>query len=760
MTTTKMLSALFPLLFIIGVCHSHAVGQSEPLTDGEVSLAIEKAVTWLKKQQNDDGHWDQGSYSSGDRGWGGDTALVCLALLYADESPNSEYLSRALDWLSRQELSGTYAVALRAHALSRVGKGRFESTVRQDLRWLIRAAGPPNSPNEGAYGYTEEDSRSRWWDNSNSQYGVLGVWTATDVLKDSSELRGYWDSVRDHWLKTQLADGGWSYRGGDDATGSMTVAGIATLFVVLDRLESPSGKITEKLRNAIDGALDWLGREFTPDNPHGAQQWRYYYLYGVERAGRASGFKYFRTRDWFRVGARALVDEQESNGPWGNTSGTNAQRNTAFSLMFLCHGRAPLLFNKLDVTDDWAARPRDVAGLTWYAQSALERLLNWQIVTLDGSISDLLEAPVLYLSNRGDWEPSSAEIQKLREYCVRGGMLFCVAENASENFTKVFREIADRAFPEYRLTGVGKDHPLLSGDVQFPIEDAPLMLEVNNGVRTLMLLSTRDLGNTWSRFRTKGRLAKWYQLGLNVYLYATDRRIKTSRLQSTIIPEKAVETKRTIRVGRVKHSGDWSIEPYGWTRLTRYMNNVTGTRMLVSSSVDVSHSGLREQFDILHMTGTEPFELTPDEMSGLRLFLTAGGVLIGDAANGSQEFANSFERAMTQILRTEPVLVPESAALLKGSDIPDAVDLSGTTYRRSARQRTSVVRDRPALRAYSLGGRMAIIYSPLDISVGLLGTEVFGCAGYEPESALRIMRNLLLYGGLSTIEQSRVSADS
>ncbi|MGE3181314.1 MAG: DUF4159 domain-containing protein [Phycisphaerae bacterium] len=716
-------------------------------------------MKWLQENINENGHWDRGEYSSGNREWGGDTALVCLALLYADESPNAEYLSKALDWLANQQLTGTYAVALRAHALSRVGRGRFDGVIRNDLRWLIRAAGPPNSPNEGAYGYVEDDSRGNWWDNSNSQYGVLGVWTATEVLADPGNLSSYWDSVRDHWLKTQLSDGGWSYRGEQTATGSMTVAGIATLFVVLDRLESPSGRITEKLRDSLNAALDWLGREFTPNNPNGPGQWRYYYLYGVERAGRASGFKYFRTRDWFRTGARFLVDEQESTGAWGGDD-IGSQRNTAFALMFLCHGRAPLLFNKLDTSDDWASRPRDVAGLTWYAQTALERLLNWQIVTLDGTLTDLLEAPVLYFSDRKDWKPSSAEVQKIREYCLRGGLLFGVAENGSENFVASFKALAEAAFPEYRLTGVSQDHPLFSGGVQFPIEDPPLMLEVHNGVRSLMLLSTRDLGNVWSRFRTNGALAMRYQLGVNVYLYATDRRIKTSRLQSNIIQEKPVETRRTIRVGRVQHSGDWSIEPYGWVRLAAYLHNETGTRLLVSTDVDASHSSLREQFDVLHMTGTTSFELTQDEMQGLRRFLTAGGVLIADAASGSQAFTESFEAAFTQILKTEPVLVPENAALLTGSGLPDAVDLAGTGYRRSARQRASLIRDRPALRAYSLGGRMAVIYSPLDLSAGLLGTEIFGCAGYEAESVLHIMRNLLLYSSLSSIEQSRISADS
>ncbi len=44
-----------------------------------------------------------------------------------------------------------------------------------------------------------------------------------------------------------------------------------------------------------------------------------------------------------------------------------ALRNTAFAVMFLCHGRAPLMFNKLAHGPDWDRKLRDLSGLTRYA---------------------------------------------------------------------------------------------------------------------------------------------------------------------------------------------------------------------------------------------------------------------------------------------------------------------------------------------------------------------------------------------------------
>lgn len=738
-----------------------AIADADPpreVTDAGVAEAVDHAVEWLRAQQNPSRHWESTGEATESRYWAGDTALALLSLLYAGQSPNQSEISGGLEWLAAQKPTGTYVVSLRAQALSLAPGPRFRTVLRNDLRWLVDAAAPRAAPNAGAYGYLASDSDNGWWDNSNSQYGALGVWMATEAGVEFSGGRQYWELIRDYWLRQQESDGGWSYRKGSASTGSMTVAGIATLYVVLDRLQTGNLKDSQPVSRALDSGLDWLGQEFTPGNPRGDSRWKYYYLYGVERAARASGRKYFRSRDWFREAAADLLRSQQSNGCWPGTGGEMSElRNTAFATLFLCHGRAPLVFNKLEVGRDWDLYPRDVAGMTWYAQNVLERLLNWQIVPMEGPLDDLLEAPVLYWSGREGFDFSPAQVQKLREYCERGGLLFGMAVDGSQDFVTRFRGLAQQAFPEHAVRPLPPDHPLFSGSVQFPIANPPLMLEVHNGIRTLMLLCTHDVADSWNRFRARGNRERDFELGVNVYLYATDKGQKRSRLTSSTIPQRAVASERTIRVGRVRHDGAWSIEPYGWTRLARYLLNETASTVLVTSGVRLDTPGLNDEFDVLHLTGTEALRLSDAEQQGLRRFLTGGGVLLADAAGGSREFHASFEEILRRILKQEPEWLPEDVALLTGAGIPGAVDLSGAGYRRAARTGGAPLRDRPALRAFLLGQRYAVIYSPLDLSVGLLGTDVYDCRGYEPETSLRILRNCLLYAMLSKADQSRLS---
>jgi len=724
------------------------------VTDENVEQAIQRAVTWILAQRNDEGHWD-GDRGSGDLHWAGSTALALLSLLYADQDPRRDEMDDALEWLARQTLNGTYAYGVRAHTLALVPGKKFTSRLSDDLEWLTHAIWPRDSKEPGAYDYEGKGPQSGRWDNSVSQYGVLGAWMAADAGLSVDD--GYWELVGQHWMSSQKPDGGWGYMASNESSGSMTAAGLASLFVVLDQRYADQPKDAGGLLTAISRGLDWMGREYGPTNPRGDRDWHYYYLYGVERVARASGYKYFRNKDWFRGGAAFLLQEQKSEGYWRGTGDARNLWNTSFALMFLCHGRAPLLFNKLQHGPDWDNRLRDVAGLTRYVSKNFERLLNWQIVRLDGTMDDLMEAPVLYLYGESKWEFNDVEVQKVREYCQRGGMVFGVAGKDSDEFRSGFEALARRAFPEFPIRAIAAEHPLFSGDVQFPIDDPPLMLEVHNGVRTLMLLSKRDLANAWNKYSTRGRFAKDFQLATNVYFYATDKSTIRSRLQTPNIPLRKTEIERTIRVARIKYDGKWDLEPFGWTRLARYMNNEAATRLLVTSGVTLDSDALRD-FQAAYITGTEAFTLSDAESSGLKKFLNRGGTLLADAAGGSRKFTESLEEHVKTAQKREPRVLRPDSFVLTGQGIPGAIDLAGVTYRRSAR---SAARGQkyPRLKAIQTKRRIMVIYSTLDLSAGLLGTHAYDVRGYEPDSALRIMRNVLLYAGLPSSKKSELQRD-
>src|SRR5882757_6277188 len=80
------------------------------------------------------------------------------------------------------------------------------------------------------------------WDNSNSQYGVLGVWSCAEW---GIEIPGwYWKDVEKHWVTWQLKDGQWGYKKTDNLGSlAMTAAGIASLFVTADWNEPSQARI-------------------------------------------------------------------------------------------------------------------------------------------------------------------------------------------------------------------------------------------------------------------------------------------------------------------------------------------------------------------------------------------------------------------------------------------------------------------------------------------------------------------------------------
>ncbi len=744
LSRTQILAASI-LLFISVV----SAGADEvPLTDQTVDDAIQRAAAWIKSQRNEAGHWEHGEDTKA-RFWAGDSALALLALLYAGQNPRASDMQASLEWLAAQPMKATYTRGTRAHVFALVPGRRYRGQLQEDLRWLVRAVHPPSSAHAGAYGYLSmQEARGGWYDNSNSQFGVLGVWMATESGAHAGDLKKYWTQVEKHWLSDQRPDGGWAYQDQQNSTGSMTAAGLATLYVVLDHLHAGGGKQAQPLLDAIERGLDWLGRNFTTENPRGARQWKYYYLYGVERVGRASGRKYLRSVDWFRIGAAELLNAQREDGSWDSQL-----RDTCFALMFLCHGRAPLLFNKLDFGGDWNNYLRDVAGLDRYAQHAFERLLNWQIVSLDGNPDDLLEAPVLYLTGRDAWTPTERQVRRLREYCLRGGLLLAVVQQGGDGFAESMRSLAAAMFPQYPLAELPATHPLFTGQVQFSIPKPPRVLAVHNGVRTLVLVCTEDIARTWNRYRV-GATPREFWLGCNVYMYATDKRIVRSRLQTPAITAKPVKIRRTIEVARVRYAGDWNVEPRGWPRLAAWMNNTTATRLLVEPEVTLDSAALRD-FRVAYMTGTRAFKLTARERAGLRRFLANGGTLLADAAGGSTEFRRSLERELTALLGRPPENLRADHPILTGAGIAGARPLSNVGYRRAVRRPGRGKRP-PPLRAFVRGRRAVVIYSPLDISAGLLGTQVFGCRGYAPESALAVVRNMLLYASLSSGEKARL----
>ena len=72
--------------------------------------------------------------------------------------------------------------------------------------------------------------------------------------------------------------------------------------------------------------------------------------------------------------------------------------------------------------------------------------------------------------------------------------------------------------------------------------------------------------------------------------------------------------------------------------------------------------------------------------------------------------------------------------------------IKGVKYREKAKKIVGETMTSPLLKMIQEDGKTKVLFSPLDLAVGLVGQPIDGISGYQPESAMELMGNLLMYG--------------
>ncbi len=717
-----------------------------------MAKAIERARQYLWSSWAE-GHWPERGKPGVRTGsgyaaqHGGVTALCAYALLAAGENPQDARMKQTLQWLAQCEMHGTYARALRANVWGMLGRDSpYRLHLLADVKWLVDTV-----DGRGAYNYTPSPRRSgsiedpeAWkdlrYDNSNSQLAVLGVWAgATNGVEVPMN---YWQLVERHWTVDQNADGGWGYMHAQPSYGSMSAAGLATMFICFDNIyyrDFIECKANPAYPPTARG-LKWLDQHFSAtENPARGASHYYYYLYGVERVGLASGYKYFGQKDWYKLGASALLGRQHDDGGWGDLV------NTSFALLFLARGRHPVLFNKLEYPGTWNCRPRDLANLTRWVSRTFERPVNWQIIHLGVPVAEWHDAPILYVSGASAPKFSAQDLDKLRQFVWQGGVIFSEAAGNRAAFTLAMKKYYAQLFPEYELARLGADHPLFSRELQFPIRVTHGVSAVSNGVRLLAIHAPAEVSRAW-QLNNYATEADTFRLAANIYFYVTDKGILPPRGVARWPKQKNLPSLQSVRVARIRYEGNWNPEPLAWQRFAILMRNRHRVAVEISEPQGIGKLDA-SAWPAATMTGTNAFELTDEQKQALVKYVSSGGTLILDAAAGREAFAEAAEAQIRELLpggRYE--MVPRSHPIYTRSGPP--VETVGY---RSATRVSLLDPDKPRLRGVEYDGRMAIIFSRDDLTAGLVGYPCWGMGGYKPESAFEIVRNVLLYANGKTL---------
>lgn len=753
-------------------------GNDKPLTAEQVRRAIKLGIGALANKQLVTGGWPELRQDMD----GGLSCLVTLALINAGWRTDTPSAEKAFNYILGLPRQSTYVVSLRIMALSAADKqaNRFEATVRGDIEWLVDTQG-----NDGGWGYGSRGSG----DGSNSQFALLAL---NEAKRYSIVVpRSNWMLAKRYWFNVNAQDGGFGYQNAGRTTGSMTCAGIASLIIIEENLfnikkRSNGDKAiccsdpNSEFQKRIDRGFEWLAKRFTvygnPTSSNRQSPHRYYYLYALERAGRFAGRRFIGPHDWYRVGAKELVRTQKVGGSWQDSTKRgfgeeNALVTTSFSLLYLSKGLRPVVLGKYDHgADDYDLHPRGVHYLTRETEEDWDTKLNWQTVRANGAnVNDLFEAPVLFMSGRQAVGLTGEQKKVLKEYIENGGFLF--AEACQGNgcgpaaMDNSFRSLMVELFPDSNLEPLAPDHPIWTSQYKVgPNKEWPL-LGLQACCRTSVVYCPANLTCYWSLSRPgvknddsvnprlQKRIEYCKRLGINVVTYATGRQVD-DKLGTKVVNDKAVSvlSDRALVLPKLSHNGGDDDAPNAWGKVLQELATNEGLEIKTKKTMvgPIPKSLADHPFIFLH--GRNKISFTPEQRTAIRNYLEMGGLLFADSICASDAFSNSFRLEIKQIIGSRLSPIPVEHELWNSQKYGDPIS---KLKLRMKNPNAPGGFDEPVevapkfFEGIEFNGRLAVVFSPYDLSCALENKSVSNCSGYIRDDAMRIGRKIVLYSLLS-----------
>lgn len=785
-------------LLLTVVLTSTTAARAQPLDDAtlrqRVLTSIDRAQEFLISQQIGDGSFEPnlGRWKIGV------SSLALLALLNSGLPADHPAVAKGLGYLRSADLPDqTYELSMMIMALAAAGDPRDVGRIGQ-LADRLAASQHRDDAGRGAWGYGHGGAFEGWWDNSNTQFALLALREAAYAGVPIDDR--VWSDAQEHWMRhrsSQLPGGrpiSWSYQTNrPEGTGSMTVAGVASLTITSGFLRNMGGEGADgaidccavdqndvEVQQAIEGGVRWLADHFRVTSNPGDNNWLLYYIYGLERAGRLTGMRFFGDHDWYREGARHLVSTQDVRfGSWISQGDGDAIAGTSFALLFLSKGLSPVLINKIKfgplhpdthIVDPgfWNVHTRDISNLTEFisGREKWPRLVTWQVLDLklateSEGVAALLQAPVQYLC--GSESPnglSDAEATLLREYILQGGFLFAVQGCGSAVFEDGFRDLVKRMFPEpeYDLKPLPATHDIYRSEYVFE-KNPPELWGVDIGCRTAIVYAPYDHACRWDRWMkydpprrpvaVKSQIAKSMNIGVNVIAYATGRELADKLESPSLVKlneDDPLNRGRTV-IARLRHTGGFDTARNALKHIRLALESVGVDLSPLAPTVPATDPSLFD-YPLIYMHGRKNFALTQEERDQLRAYLENGGFLFADACCGIPQFDASFRKLVEQMYGRPLESIPVDHELFNNSlgydirvvqrRIPEG-GAGGALVQQESR-------GAPILEGIDIGGRYAIVYSKYDLSCALERQTTVSCSGYPTEDAAKIAVNIVLYG--------------
>ena len=406
---------------------------------------------------------------------------------------------------------------------------------------------------------------------------------------------------------------------------------------------------------------------------------------------------------------------------------------------------------------DWNLCPGDLQQLMRAASDRLGVAYGADSFSLAAFDGDPAKMPLLFFSGVRTIKFSAPELELLRRYVLRGGMI--VADNIAGGpyFYQSFREAMEKAFPELSFRVLPEDHPLYHimvdvNQVTYPrnlTSHQPLLEGLYVYSRVGVLLSKYGLGCGWDGHEVPLlRQAIYYdvgsanKIGLNIAGYAVGyARIGRAEAKPELFG--ALDEKHPTDefvFAQIKHDGAWNIESGGASRLLQELRKDTSLRVsLKRLPVRPGHDDL-SSFTFLYLSGLDDFHWDASALSALKRFLDAGGTLLINNGLGLRTFDAAVRRELKLLLPGATL-----ASLPSGHPVFNSVfKLTGAAFTPAAAAARPGLAE-PYLEGISLNGDVKVIYSPIDLETGWQGLNPPLARAYQPPDALKLGVNIIMY---------------
>jgi hypothetical protein len=406
---------------------------------------------------------------------------------------------------------------------------------------------------------------------------------------------------------------------------------------------------------------------------------------------------------------------------------------------------------------DWNQCPGDLQQILRKAGAALGTAYSSDAMTLATFHGDPVRTPVLFLSGSRTIRFDRKQLDVLRDYVLRGGMIIADSVAGSPFFYNAVKKAMQETFPELTLREIPPDHPVYHmiadvDEVGFPRNldsKKPFLEGLYVYSRLGVVISKYGLGCGWDDHEVPMlKQAVFYdvpsanKIGVNLIAYAAGyanvgRESAKPELFGTLDEKRPTDE---FVFAQIKHEGAWNVHSGGAPSLLRRLRQNSAVRVSLKRVPVTPGKDDLTGFTFLYLTGLDDFHFDAAAVSAIRAHLNRGGTLLVNNGLGLQTFDAAVRRELQRIL-------PESnlAPLPPGHPLYTAVFKIADVQYTPAVAKLKPGFSAPALEGISLGGDLRVLYSPFDLEVGWTGLDHPLAKGYLPDSAMQLGINIVVY---------------